>query len=33
MKECIRCKELAFDANKEVCLKCGSNMNLWSEEK
>jgi ribosomal protein L37E len=31
MKECIRCKESTFDEKKEVCLNCGSSMNLWSE--
>ena len=29
MKECIRCKENAFDEDKEVCLKCGSGMTNW----
>jgi len=33
MKECIRCKELAFDENKEFCLKCGSGANLWWREE
>ena len=33
MKECVRCKQIAFDADKEVCIKCGSSMTLWSEEE
>ena len=33
MIECIACRELTFSIDKEICLKCGSSMNLWSEEK
>ncbi len=32
MKECIACKEITFSEEKEICLNCGSGMNLWSEE-
>ena len=32
MEECIACGNETFDGNKEVCIDCGSGMNLWSSE-
>lgn len=32
-EECIVCKEITFSKGKEICLNCGSSMNLWSEEE
>ena len=32
-EECIACKEIAFCQEEEICLKCGSAMNLWSGEE
>jgi len=33
MEECITCRNKTFDIEKEICIKCGSGMNLWSEEE
>jgi len=32
MIECISCRHKTFDEDKEVCVNCGSGMNLWSAE-
>jgi len=32
MEECIACGNETFDGDKEVCIDCGSGMNLWSSE-
>ncbi len=32
MEECIACGNETFDENKEVCIGCGSGMNLWMAE-
>ena len=33
MIECISCRHKTFDEDKEVCVNCGSCMNLWSSEE
>ena len=33
MSECINCGQQKFDADKEICINCGSGMNLWSDEE
>ncbi len=33
MIECVRCKEITFSYQKEVCLSCGSGATLWSRNK
>ena len=30
--ECDRCKEMSWSYVKEICMACGSGMNLWSED-
>tara|TARA_R100001530_G_C4298801_1_gene149925 strand:+ start:785 stop:1096 length:312 start_codon:yes stop_codon:yes gene_type:complete len=32
-EECINCRHKTFDEDKEVCVNCGSCMNLWSSEE